>query len=981
MAREVMYAPLNRGDSALKAPRSGQRRQSAREARRARKPLQALALAAIVSTAGAASAQDTRWDGLLSNTNWYVAIPNLVAYASGNRSDISNPFPIGDQTLWSLGTVTNGSFRGVSEATFAIGPTVTAPTYSSMHGLVTEAGQIRIEFTSPDSATIVGIGQMREIGGVPLMEMQMITGTSLLVTHWAYMAPYNPVVFTPPSPTQYVSADVTSPEWRWTAGTTWQVSSPTVFGTATPGTFKITGYSNGYYWGVGAAPLDSPVGNFTVLGSMTPEGNLFFNLLFGATYDSLAGQITGDATTGAMALRAYTLSGPVGDPTTASIMPVSSIAAGQTYFLSNVGSTVIPAFTGGRLQVDESFVISTQNFLVDGSATNRLDLRGNTAVLTGVLSDAVPGTPGKLIIGNSGVGGSANFAGDSTYTGLTTIEAGATLAVDGSIISPVSVEGTLRGIGTIAGATTVQSGGTLAPGNSPGTLTFAAPVTMAPGGTLSLDIDGTGGGTGAGNFSRVVVTGAGNGLTAGGTLRPVLRGIAGAATNSFTPSIGQQFMVVAAEGGVQGSFIGLAQPAGLAAGTRFDALYAPSSVSLVVTPASYGNLGAAGLPQTSSQVSVGQALDVLRPAAGVRMGGLAQSLFAPLYSLPASSIPQALDQLSPSLYGDMMLSARQGFYGFADLVGQRLGTRRAEQGSDQNIAMACGDVCRGLPNAAPNTVTGPLGATAWLSGFGQWTQVAAAAAPGFQASLVGVMAGLDVELAPGFVGGVALGGGSANTFAGNGATALGSALQATVYGEYARGSFFVGGQASYLRFDQTTTRPLGAWNSVSRDSLVTTGLGGQLVAGLRLAREGWVVEPTVGLAVAGFSSPGTVEQNVNGLAQQIDGQSLTSVRGTLTLPVNRTFMLADQRSLELRGLLGWAHEFADVSATTQAAFAAAPGVPFSTTSASISRDSILVGLSADFVLEDGVAFFAGWQAAIGSSSTAQTLRVGLRVTW
>jgi hypothetical protein len=150
-----------------------------------------------------------------------VAIPNLVAYASGNRNTTSNPFPIGDQTLWALGTATNGVFTGQSEATFAIGSTVTAPTTSSMQGIVTDAGQIRIQFTSAGSPTIVGIGQMREIGGVPLMEMQMITGTSLLVTHWAYMAPYNPAVFTPPSPTQYVSADVTSPQWRWTAGTTW----------------------------------------------------------------------------------------------------------------------------------------------------------------------------------------------------------------------------------------------------------------------------------------------------------------------------------------------------------------------------------------------------------------------------------------------------------------------------------------------------------------------------------------------------------------------------------------------------------------------------------------------------------------------------------------------------------------------------------------------------------------------------------------
>ena len=936
----------------------------------------------MMSLATPAWAQDTRWDALLSNTNWYVPIPNLVAYTGGNRSLNSNPIPIGDQTLWALGNVNNGAFSGQSVATFATGSTVTTPSNSSMQGIVTEAGQIRIQFTAEGSPTIIGIGQMREVGGVPLMEMQMITGSSVLVTHWAYMAPYNPAVFTPPSPTLYVPADITSPEWRWTAGTTWKVTSPTVFGTAAPGTFKITNYSNGYYWGVGAAPLDSATGNFTVLGSMTPEGNVLFSLLFGGTsLESLSGQITGDATTGNMVLRAYTLSGPTGMPTLADIMSVSTIAAGQTYFLSNVGSTVIPAFNGGTLQVDETGGTSGQNFIVDGSATNRLDLRGNSVRLTGVLSDAVPGTPGKLIITNSGIGGRVIFAGASTYTGLTTIEAGATLSVDGSIVSPVSVEGVLRGTGVVGGATTVQSGGTLAPGDSPGTLTFITPVVMVPGSMLSLDIDGLGTGSGAGNHSRVLVVGVGNSFTAAGTLQPVLRGITGSVTNSFTPVIGQQFMVVAAEGGVQGSFSGLNQPAGLGAGTRFDALYAPSSVSLVVTPAAYGNLAAAGLSQTHNQTSVGQALDALRPAAGLRLSGMAQSLFAPLYSLPGAAISQALDQLSPTLYGDMMLSARQGFYGFADQVTQRLGTRRAMQGGAQNVAAACGQACAGLPNGAPNTVAGPLGATAWFSGFGQWTQVAAAAAPGFQSSLAGVMAGLDVELAPGFVAGVAVGGGSANTFAGNGATALGSAMQAMVYGEYAAGPLFIGGQAAYLHSDQTTTRPLGAWNSVARDSLVTNGVGGQIAAGVRVPWSGWMVEPTVALAALALSAPATVEQNGNGLAQQINGQSLTSLRSALTLPVSRTLALADDRALTLRGLLGWTHEFADIAATTQAAFVAAPGAPFTATTAPIARDSIVLGLSVDFALDDGVTLFAGWQGALAASSSVQSVRAGLRMTW
>jgi len=158
------------------------------------------ALAGIV--ASPASAQDTRWDSLLSNSYWYVPVPYLIAYASGNSSQTINTIPIGDQTLWALGTASHGVFSGSTEATFAIGSTVGAPKSASMQGIVTESGQIRIAFTSSGSPTVIGVGQMREISGVPLMQMQMITGSSFPITHWAYMAPYNPAVFTrhrPPS--------------------------------------------------------------------------------------------------------------------------------------------------------------------------------------------------------------------------------------------------------------------------------------------------------------------------------------------------------------------------------------------------------------------------------------------------------------------------------------------------------------------------------------------------------------------------------------------------------------------------------------------------------------------------------------------------------------------------------------------------------------------------------------------------------------
>src|SRR6185295_3607295 len=104
-------------------------------------------------------------------------------------------------------------------------------------------------------------------------------------------------------------------------------------------------------------------------------------------------------------LHAYAASGPIGTATAAQIAPVSDIAAGMTYFASDVGSTVNPVFTGGRLQIDAMFQADAHNFTLDGSGTSTIDQRGHVAIFSGVFSDAVSGVPGGLIISNSESGG------------------------------------------------------------------------------------------------------------------------------------------------------------------------------------------------------------------------------------------------------------------------------------------------------------------------------------------------------------------------------------------------------------------------------------------------------------------------------------------------------------------------------------------------------------------------------------------------
>ena len=255
-----------------------------------------------------ARAQSTAWDALLSNSYWYVPQENLLAYkTSGTSFTEPAPMSVSDQTLWSLGTATNGVFTGTATATFR--PTShpfiqISSTTTISPGVVTEGGQIRMRFVSSSGAQTIGIGQMRTIDGAEFMEMQMITGNeSALVTHWAYMATYDPNTFVPPS--LFPDGTLLSQEWKWTEGSTWRLQSDELFGAGGAGTFTITDYRNGYFWGPGSGPASTAYADFTEIGSITPEGNVLFNVLAGGTLTSLTGHITGTGLDGRMVLRSY----------------------------------------------------------------------------------------------------------------------------------------------------------------------------------------------------------------------------------------------------------------------------------------------------------------------------------------------------------------------------------------------------------------------------------------------------------------------------------------------------------------------------------------------------------------------------------------------------------------------------------------------------------------------------------------------------
>lgn len=899
-----------------------------------------LVIAGLVGAASAAWAQSSKWDSILSNSNWYVPVPNLLAYGSSNLSFYRpSPTAFGDQTLWALGRSTNGVFTGQSNVTFDLNGLLSSSS-QTMQGVVLDSGQIAIVFTQASGGTTIGIGQMREVNGVPLMEMQMITGTSFLIGHWAYMAPYNPATFTPPSPSQVVAGN-TSPQWNWTGGTTWRISSPTLFGTSAPGTFKISNYSSGYYWGLGAGPPGSPVGNFTILGSITPEGNVLFSMLSNGVLTSLSGQITGDPSTGTMVLRPYLGSGNFGSPSGAGLMPVSTIQAGQTFFISNVGSTVIPTFAGGTLQVDTIGQTYGQNFALSNSPTNRLDQRGGSAVLSGVLSDAVPGTPGQLIIANSEFGGSITFSGANTYTGPTTVERGATLLVNGSIVSPLTVAGTLGGSGVVGNATI--AGGVLSPGNSIGTLTVNGNLTFTPGSVYFVEI--------APNAAdRTNVTG---GASLQGTA------IASFASGNYTPA--PQLLLSAAGGrtGTFGNLVTLGLPPGLSASLS----YTPTDVMLNLTAV----LGT-GTTLTANQSNVASAINN-----SFNTGNSLPGNMAGLFNQSGQTLAASLNSLS----GEAQSGAQVAAFGYGNLfLNTVLATASGSgsgSGARQGVQYASLTAAEAEP--APRRLRG------WLSGFGGYGWLGGTpsnGSSGVQTSAQGIAAGADWSFDHGLLG-LAVSGGTSNWFLDNSlGNGRANVFQVGLYGRAMLDPVYVAAAAAWGRQDVSVQRPVAFLSDWLGSSYAATTWSGRLEAGHRITLQEHGLTPFAAVQGQVFNMPGFCEtsQVNSGAALCYSGNATWSLRSELGLELDAGLgtILGSRASLGAR--LAWAHEYQTTGAVS-AWFQSLPGANFTVSGAPLPRDAGIVRVTSNLQLDEAWSLRLQADAEFGNNygSIAGTARL------
>lgn len=601
---------------------------------------------------------------------------------------------------------------------------------------------------------------------------------------------------------------------------------------------------------------------------------------------------------------------------------------------------------GGTLQTFATLGTG-QNVLVSGSSG--VNVTGNTTtVLSGNIDAA--GATGCFVKSGSGA---LSLTGHATLGAGTCVQEGllrANGALDSAFVQ-VDSGAALRGIGKVTGPVNVS--GRLAPGNSPGTLTVDGTVTMNAGSTFEADIDGYGTGTGRGNYSRLLVVGAGHQFIANGTLDPMLRGITGDASNTFTPVLGDSFRIVSAEGGIVGQFANIAQPStGLPANTRFLAFYnlgGSNSIDLRVVPRAYSDFLGAGASKNT--LALAGALDAAidAQAAGNGMGyvGAVNAIGA----LGTDRIADTVKAMAGEVHADQAAAAR----------GMGLALNRDAFG-----------------HLAVDGVDPANKVWANVTQDGQ-RFVADHQGSGYNTSTSHVTGGVDLISNESTVIGVGASHGESNTIATGGeGTIRGNA--GMIYGQQKAGAIVLDGVVSYGTSDWSTRRadPFG------NGSLETHADGhdtmASLTARLPLATAGGVrLEPYASVIWQKVERDAVDETGNSPAALNLGKLSATGVRSLVGLTAGSN--AADPLATELTWRVGVAAGIDSGRALDPAVQASVAGQTFQTKAPNAGRGFVQVNANGTMRLGASTYLFGGLTGEQGSGRTGYGVTAGVRVAF
>jgi autotransporter-associated beta strand protein len=597
--------------------------------------------------------------------------------------------------------------------------------------------------------------------------------------------------------------------------------------------------------------------------------------------------------------------------------------------------------TGGNHQVNAGSIAGAGTIAL-GANTLTTGALGSSS-FAGVIS----GSGGLVKTGT----GTLTLGGANTYAGGTSVNAGV-LAVNGTIGAVSVASGaTLTGNGK-AGATTIASGATLNPGGvgSVGTLTVGGNLALASGATYVSDLSAAGT-----DLTQVNGTASVN-----GALQVVV------ASGSYVP--GTRYTLINATGGLSGSFASsgfVSLPAYLKGGVTYDAndvfvtLSANALTPLLPTSA------------TAGEKSVAAAID-----ASILKGNAPNSGIISLFTLPATGLTGALDQLQSAGTPNIGVALSRGFLDFLDVA----------PGDDAVGSYAPGQAydAPGAPSKA-QLGTGVVRVWGGVEGGHAWQSAdASTGAAKYSASHVGFSGGADMRVNDGTLIGADAAFGS-QTMHSAGSTgdstdwALGLYAHQAVGGQgYLAASFAYGGHA----IDAKRTLTISG-TDVLEAKPNADEYGGRIEGGWRMPMGDFALVPFAAFAGSHLSMPAFSETAISGssnfaLSYAAMGTSLLHTE--LGATGEQDYGWSDDATLHARLRAAWAHELNGAPSVT-ASFLGLPGASFQIQGARPIADALQLGLDLDVVSKSGLSYGVNVKDETGSSGGAVAAGAHLGWAW
>jgi outer membrane autotransporter protein len=280
---------------------------------------------------------------------------------------------------------------------------------------------------------------------------------------------------------------------------------------------------------------------------------------------------------------------------------------------------------------------------------------------------------------------------------------------------------------------------------------------------------------------------------------------------------------------------------------------------------------------------------------------------------------------------------------------------------------------------------------AWGSMFGGGANFQTDAGRGAAASTAGFyggLMGLDYQLTPNLLIGVALGGSSASFSVGSlSTTGALTGFHAGLYGAYTMGASYVALNETFSAWDNQTSRKAGGYATLPYEQL-TAGFGStefrtRLEAGHGVPVAGIKATPFIAAEIAAYQTNGFTERSsavASSFALKNNGQAINSLPTFVGVRLSDAFTLANGWRLAPVGSVAYVHEFFPQRQFTNILLSM-PGAEFNVSGPRSTFNLVQTKLGAQLNLTNQLALYSDFQGEFSYVSQSYGGKAGMKYWW